>query len=147
MTKHAVLEPSAPVHHEVAGGSIAVRLRGEQTGGAIGAVEMTIPAGFAGLPSHVHPDFDEVFFVLDGELSFRVGDEVLAAPPGAVIYVPGDVPHTFAELHQRPAHVLLVFNPAGHERYFEALAAALRDGEPTPELFSALMAEYGITPV
>jgi quercetin dioxygenase-like cupin family protein len=134
---------------ELAGGSIAVRLRAEATGGRLGLIENVIPAGFAGLPLHVHPSFDEAFFVLDGELTFRIGDDVLAAERGALAYAPGDVPHTFAELKGRPARVLIWVTPAGHERYFEVMAAEMNraGGQPSPEFFAGLMAEHGIEPV
>lgn len=134
---------------ELAGGSIAVRLRAEQTNGQLGLIENVIPAGFAGLPLHVHPSFDEAFFILDGELTFRVGDDVFTADPGALAYIPGDVPHTFAELAGAPVRMLLWVTPAGHERYFELMAAEMNrpGGRPSPEFFTALMNEHGIEPV
>jgi quercetin dioxygenase-like cupin family protein len=151
MTKHPVLETrEQATRFERDGGSISVRLRSEQTDGELGAMEMVLPAGFGGLPLHVHPAFDELFFVLEGEITFRVGDVVRAAPAGSVVYAPGAVPHTFAELNRAPARFLLVFNPAGHERYFEQMAAALEssaNGIPSPELYQQLMAEHGITPL
>ena len=151
MTKHPVMESRAEAtRFERDGGSLSVRLRSEQTGGALGSMEMAIPAGFGGLPLHVHPSFDEYFYVLEGEVTFRVGDDVRAAPAGTAIYAPGAVPHTFAELNRAPARLLLVFTPAGHERYFEQLGAALEasaNGLPSPELYQELMAEHGITPL
>jgi quercetin dioxygenase-like cupin family protein len=149
-TKTAVLQPiERVVRSELAGGSIAVRLRAEETQGRLGLIENVIPAGFAGLPLHVHPSFDEAFFMLDGELTYRVGDEVLAAGRGALVYAPGDVPHTFAELKGSPARMLLWVTPGGHERYFEAMVEEMNrpGGEPSPEFFTRLMKDHGITPV
>jgi quercetin dioxygenase-like cupin family protein len=54
---------------------INVRLRGDQTKGRLAVMENRVAAGFAGPPLHVHPDFDETFYVLEGELTFQVGDE------------------------------------------------------------------------
>jgi quercetin dioxygenase-like cupin family protein len=149
-TKTPVLQSlEQVVPTELAGGSVAVRLRAEETGGHLGLIENVIPAGFAGLPLHVHPSFDEAFFMLDGELTFRVGGDVLVARRGALAYVPGDVPHTFAELQGMPARVLIWVNPAGHERYFEVMAAEMNrsGGEPSPEFFTRLMQEHGIEAV
>lgn len=131
---------------ELAGGSIAVRLRAEETASRIGVIENVIPAGFAGLPLHIHPSFDEAFFMLAGELTFRVGDDVFAARRGALAYVPGNVPHTFAELEGIPARMLIWVTPAGHERYFEVMAAEMNraGGQPSPEFFTRLMDEHGI---
>ena len=125
-----------------------MRLRGEHTGGRLALIENVLPAGFGGMPLHVHPGFDEAFYVLDGGLTFRVGDEVAAAGPGALVYAPGDVPHTFAELTGRRARVLLWTTPAGHERYFDEMADALEGGaDLSPEFFAPLWARHGITNV
>lgn len=148
-TKIPVLQRSDQVVvHDLAGGSIAVRLRAEETGGQLGLVENVIPAGFAGLPPHVHA-FDEAFFMLEGELTFRAGDEALTAGAGSLCYIPGAVPHTFAELSGQPARVLIWLIPGGDETYFEVMAAegARTGGAPSPEFFARLMREHGITPV
>ena len=48
------------------GGQISIRLRGEQSGGELAVAENVIPARYPGPPRHVHPAFDELFYVLDG---------------------------------------------------------------------------------
>jgi quercetin dioxygenase-like cupin family protein len=130
------------------GGAISVRLRSEETGDRLALIEMVIPAGFAGTPLHVHPSFDEAFYVLEGELTYRVGAELITAGPGALVYVPGSVPHTFAELTGSVgARVLLWVTPAGHERYFDDLTAlmlASPDGPPAVEALGSVMREHGI---
>jgi quercetin dioxygenase-like cupin family protein len=137
----------APVR-PVAGGSVAVRLRGEHTGGSLALIENVLPAGFSGMPLHVHPAFDEAFYVLEGELTFRVDEDLVTATAGTLVYVPGNVPHTFAELAGAPVRVLLWTTPAGHERYFDAMADALEaGGDLGPEFFAPLWAEHGITNV
>ena len=50
----------------VLGGSITVRLRAEQTDGRLGLVEQVIPGGYPGPALHVHPEFDETFYVIEG---------------------------------------------------------------------------------
>jgi len=130
------------------GGWIAVRLHRAETAGNLGLIEMELPAGFGGLPLHVHPAFDETFRVLTGELTFRVWDEVVVAGGGGLIHVPGDVPHTFAELAGHPARMLLIATPGGHESYFHAVAEAARSGGPIgPEFYERLWREHGITAV
>jgi quercetin dioxygenase-like cupin family protein len=137
----------APIR-PVGGGSVAVRLRSAQTGSAFALIETVVPGGFAGVPLHVHPSFDELFYVLDGELAFRVGDDVFDARPGALAFVPGASPHTFAEVTGASARFLLWTAPAGHERYFDAMADRLEAGaELGPGLFAGLWAEHGVIPV
>ena len=130
------------------GGWIAVRLHRAESAARLGLIEMELPAGFGGLPLHVHPTFDETFRVLAGELTFRVGDEVVVVGPGGLIHVPGEVPHTFAELTGQAARMLLIATPGGHESYFHELTEAARSGEPIgPEFYARLWREHGITSV
>jgi quercetin dioxygenase-like cupin family protein len=104
-----------------------VLLRSEQTAGAIGAVEVRVPAGWEGPPLHQHA-FDEAFYVLDGALTFQLGDELVAAGPGAFVFAPGGAVHTLANRSEAPARYLLLCTPAGFERRFDAEPAG-----PVPE--------------
>jgi mannose-6-phosphate isomerase-like protein (cupin superfamily) len=85
--------------------------------------DYTAPAGFPGPPLHVHPPFDETFLVLEGRLTVRVGDEVTRLEPDAIAFVPGDIPHTFANTEPAPVRFLLVCSPGGFEDYFRSVAA------------------------
>jgi quercetin dioxygenase-like cupin family protein len=110
--------------------STTVALRGEQSDGAISVVENALPARWDGPPLHRH-DFDEAFYVLDGELTFQVEDELYTAGPGALAFAPGGVDHTLANLGDAPARYLLLCTPAGFEGYFARLAAEAA-GEEVP---------------
>jgi mannose-6-phosphate isomerase-like protein (cupin superfamily) len=105
----------------VLGGSIAVRLRSEDTDGQLGLVEQVVPGGYPGPALHVHPDFDETFFVIEGTLGFRIGDHAHEAGPGTVAFVPRGTVHTFANPTREPARSLVLVTPGGFERYFEEL--------------------------
>ena len=109
--------------------STAVALRGDQAGGAISVIENTVPAHWDGPPLH-HHEFDETFYVLDGELTFQVADELLTAGPGALALAPGGVAHTLANLCDAPARYLLLCTPAGFEGYFARLAAQAAGEDP-----------------
>jgi mannose-6-phosphate isomerase-like protein (cupin superfamily) len=134
----------APVH-EILGGSIGIRVRGEDSAGTIALVEQRVPAGYPGPPLHVHPDFDELFYVLEGELSMRTGTRTETVGAGGVAFVPRGVPHTFANRSDRVAHSLVIVTPAGHERYFDALIELVNTsgGMPAPDRLAALNEEYG----
>ena len=109
----------------------AVALRGEQSGGAISVIENTVPAHWDGPPLH-HHEFDETFYVLDGELTFQLRDELFTAGPGALALAPGGVAHTLANLGDVPARYLLLCTPAGFEGYFARLAAQAAGEDPPP---------------
>jgi quercetin dioxygenase-like cupin family protein len=98
-----------------------VLLRSEQTNGEVSVIE-TAPVPGVGPPLHAH-DFDETFYVIEGELTFRVRDELFHVGAGDLAFAPRGVPHTFANLSDAPARQLIVCTPAGFERYFARMAA------------------------
>jgi uncharacterized RmlC-like cupin family protein len=91
----------------------------------------------------VHERLEETWYVLDGELEFRLGEETLNAASGACVFVPPHVPHAFANRTQAPAKFLLMTSPPTHDRYFVELAEILaRSGPPDSEAIAALRAKY-----
>jgi quercetin dioxygenase-like cupin family protein len=78
-----------------------VLIRSEQTNGHVSVIE-TEPGPGAGPTLH-HHDFDEAFYVIEGELTFQLRDEFVTARPGEVVFAPRGVPHTFANLTAAPA--------------------------------------------
>ena len=109
---------------------INVILRGEDSGGKVAIMDNAVSAGAAGPPLH-HHGFDEAFYVLEGELTFQLGDELFTRGKGELAFAPRDVPHTFANRSGAEARVLIVCTPAGFERYFDWLAAR-EAGEDVP---------------
>jgi quercetin dioxygenase-like cupin family protein len=71
-----------------------VLLRSEQSGGALSVIELT---GSATPPLHRH-DFDETFYVLEGELTFQLDEELVTRRAGELAFAPRGVPHTYANL-------------------------------------------------
>jgi quercetin dioxygenase-like cupin family protein len=106
-----------------------VVLRSEETAGAVSIVELSSDAGWPGPPLHRH-DFDEAFYVTEGELTFQLGEEVFTRGPGELAFAPRNVAHTYANHSDAPARALLVCTPAGFERYFARMAAQTAGVEP-----------------
>jgi quercetin dioxygenase-like cupin family protein len=106
-----------------------VLLRSEHSDGRVSVTESVMPAGAKGPPLHTH-DFDEAFYVLDGEVTFQVGDELSTAGPGELAFALGGVAHTLANRGSSPARFLIVCSPAGFEREFARRAAAQAGVEP-----------------
>jgi mannose-6-phosphate isomerase-like protein (cupin superfamily) len=98
-----------------------VLLRSEESNGQVSVIQ-TAPSPGVGPPLH-HHEFDEAFYVLEGELTFQLRDEIVRAGPGDLVFAPRGVPHTFANLSGAPARQLIVCTPAGFERYFARMAA------------------------
>ncbi len=127
-------EGSAPIAHGPGegeafwffGGLTTIKSTGGQTAGRVAVTENLAPRG-SGSPLHVHHREDEWFYVIEGELTFWVGGEVIPAPAGSFVYGPRDVPHTFV-VSSEQARYLLVLEPAGFEDFIRTL------GEPAPRL-------------
>jgi quercetin dioxygenase-like cupin family protein len=104
---------------------IDILLDSEGSNGAVGIVELTVPPGWDGPPLH-HHDFDEAFYVLEGELTFQLGAELRTAGPGELIFAGRGAIHTLANLASGHARYVLVCTPGGFTHYFEQL------NRPTP---------------
>jgi quercetin dioxygenase-like cupin family protein len=70
-----------------------VLVRSEESDGVVAAIEVASPPGFKSAPLHRHA-FDEAFYVLEGELTFQLRDEVFTGRSGELAFAPRDVPHT-----------------------------------------------------
>jgi mannose-6-phosphate isomerase-like protein (cupin superfamily) len=108
-----------------------VLVRSEQSDGRVGNVESVMPPGATGPSLHKH-DFDEAFYVLEGELTFHLGGELVTVGAGAMAFAPGGEPHTFTNLGAADARYLIVCTPAGFEREF-ARRAARKQGVDPPD--------------
>jgi quercetin dioxygenase-like cupin family protein len=125
-----------------AGGPLTFKARGEQTNGALIAFENVIAPG-DGPPLHRHAREDEAWYILEGRLRFRLDEELLVAPAGSFVYVPRGTPHCFQNDGNSPARILVLFTPAGMERFFDRFAA-LSPSEVTPGTFAAIGADVGM---
>lgn len=106
-----------------------VLLHGEQTGGHVSVTEIVVPPHSAGPPLHTH-DFDEAFYVLEGELTFQLADTIVTRGADQVFFASRNAPHTLANQTGTPARYLLVCTPAGFERHWARIAADAAGVEP-----------------
>ena len=90
-----------------------IKATGEETGGQYTLIEVLEPQGVE-VPLHVHHNEDEAFYILEGEMTFYVGEETIKAGPGSLLFGPRDVPHTYT-VDSGPARLLFLLTPAGFE--------------------------------
>ncbi len=112
------------------------------TGGRFGLVEMVVAPGH-GPPLHVHHAEDAALWVLEGRFTFQVGEDTFSAGPGAFVFQPRGIPHTFRLDSAGPARLLVLLMPGGGEGFFVAGGRpAGGEGLPTPSApeFSLLQA-------
>lgn len=122
------------------GADIVFKARGEQTDGTLTAFENLVAPG-EGPPLHTHANEDECLYVLEGEVRFKLGDELQTAPAGSFVFVPRGTPHTWQNVGDGRARMLIHFTPSGMERFFEGFAAL---EAPGPAVFETLGAEVGM---
>jgi quercetin dioxygenase-like cupin family protein len=103
------------------GRSFALKLLGRETNESIMMFEETLPAGTASL-FHLHRDSDEVAWVLAGEFTFKIGDEVTIGGPGTCAFMPRDVPHAWKNTGSETGRVLFLYTPAAAGGLVEALS-------------------------
>ncbi len=135
-------------------GLFRVLVAAEQTNDAFALLEMYLSLG-AGPPRHLHTREDETIYVLEGELSFRVGDEVLVARAGQAVFGPRQVPHQF-KVVSPTARILMLLTPGRFADYFVAQSRLLDaenpvvvpQGPPPPEVLAqvvrSLREEHGV---
>jgi mannose-6-phosphate isomerase-like protein (cupin superfamily) len=113
----------------------------ETTGGAFSIIEERDPLD---TPRHVHEREDELFYVLEGEHVFTVGEVEFRAGPSGVVFAPRGVPHEHRRVVARSGRFLTLISPAGFEGFFRELSDAERDGTIGPEAYARASQRYGI---
>jgi quercetin dioxygenase-like cupin family protein len=93
------------------GRSFSLKLRGGETGGSITMFEQTVPAGTKST-FHLHRDSDEVAYVLSGEVTFKIGDQITIGGPGTCAFMPRGVPHAWKSTGAETGRVLFLYTPA-----------------------------------
>jgi mannose-6-phosphate isomerase-like protein (cupin superfamily) len=129
------------------GALFTIKGRRESTDGALGLVEVDLWAGM-GTPLHVHHREDEAFYILDGEMRFKLGDEEFTVGPRQFVFGPREVPHCFKVL-DGGARALVLITPAGFEHMFLEGGIPVVDPTRSPgrdydiEHVKVLAAKYG----
>ena len=126
-------------------GSIGVRflIEGSEAGERFAFLEHPMSARALAAPLHRHTCEDEYSFVLEGRMGALLGEDVVEAGPGELVFKPRNQWHTFWNARDEPCRVLEIISPAGFERYFRDLAALGGPLKATPEQFAELVQRYG----
>lgn len=127
------------------GGGIEVWASAGSTGGELTAFESSVGAG-EGPPLHVHVEDNEVLYFLDGAFRMKIADTVRAAPSGSFAFIPKGVPHTWQNVGNGPARLLVMFIPAapGMERFFERFGDVAGEDASVADAFANLADDAGM---
>lgn len=127
-------------------GSIGVRfmIGGHESGGGFSLVEHPMSARALAAPLHRHTQEDEYSYVLEGRVGALLGEEVLTAGPGDLIFKPRNQWHTFWNAGDQPARILEIISPAGFERFFDELVDLGGVTGADPQVLGALCERFGL---
>jgi quercetin dioxygenase-like cupin family protein len=137
-----VHRPGEGERHPAGAAEILIKATGAETGGSFFLSETTIEPGFPGPPAHVHERLHDMFYVLDGELTVRLGDNSERLGAGTFVCVPPGVVHTFSNDSDAPVRFLNFNTPAGWEKYMRELGEAAKAGPLTREAIGAVAARH-----
>lgn len=116
----------------VVGGNYRILITGKETGGAYAAIDMLIPPD-GGPGPHSHANFQESFYVIDGEIEVRSEGGTYIAKKGAFVNIPkGGVVHCFKNKTDQIAHLLCVVVPSGLEEFFMEIGKSVAIGTFLP---------------
>jgi mannose-6-phosphate isomerase-like protein (cupin superfamily) len=124
-----MMEPGEGELVDVLGAPIIIKSAGRKD--QLFFADHPVPPGY-GVPLHVHEDEDELFYILEGEITLDNADGGSAtARPGVFVHLPRGVPHGFRNLTAAPARMIVVTTPGGAlEGVFRGLDAAIRGEQP-----------------
>jgi mannose-6-phosphate isomerase-like protein (cupin superfamily) len=127
-------------------GSIGVRfmIDGATADGGFSLVEHPMSARALAAPLHRHTREDEYSYVLEGRMGALLGDDVLEAGPGDLVFKPRGEWHTFWNAGDEPCRILEIIAPAGFERFFAEMVDAGGVGAADPEALGELCGRYGL---
>jgi mannose-6-phosphate isomerase-like protein (cupin superfamily) len=125
-------------------GSIGVRFMvdGEDANGGFSLVEHSMSAHALAAPLHRHTREDEYSYVLEGRVGALLGEEVVVASPGDLVFKPRGQWHTFWNAGEEPARILEIISPAGFERFFGELVDVGGVTQAEPQTLADLCARY-----
>ena len=125
---------------------LTLKATSEDTGGTFFLSETVLPPGMPGPPLHRHRELHDMFYVLEGELTFLVGAGERTLGAGSFVCVPPGEAHTFRNDGDAPARFLNFNTPGGFESYMRELAAAMASKDFTPADIPPIAAKYDFEP-
>jgi quercetin dioxygenase-like cupin family protein len=142
---HTVLAPDEGLRLQSGPGrDLIFKVTGEDTGGALDYFTVEVgPKG--GPPLHVHHKQEETIHVLKGRFKVRIGDELFQLDEGGFAYLPSQIPHTFLNLTDQPAEIIVVYTPGGGHKFYEELGPATRNGTPDRAVVAAIFEKHDMT--
>jgi mannose-6-phosphate isomerase-like protein (cupin superfamily) len=139
-----VVPPDGGMAHDLGGLGVRFIAWTEETGGGFSLVEHPIKPHHLCAPLHRHSREDEYSYVIEGRMGALLGDDVVYAGRGDLVFKPRDQWHTFWNAGDEPCRILEIISPGGFEHYFDELAEMQARPGFGPEMVGPLGARYGL---
>jgi quercetin dioxygenase-like cupin family protein len=143
--KHPInYDPEKGRNYNVWGDLYSFKTTSEETGGAHALLEMTVNPG-SGTPPHIHHAEDEMFYVLEGELSLWCGEEKIIGRPGSFVAIPKGTTHRWANESNTPAKSLVFLVPGGFDKFLIKIGTPADEGVGTSSRPTKEQIDYAIS--
>ena len=107
------------------------KLLSDQTDGSVAVFEEVVPPGM-GTPLHIHPISDEVIYLLAGEFTFKIGDQVTKGGAGTCVFIPHGTPHGWRNTGGMVGKAVYTFAPADNAKVLRSCATSMSRSLPLP---------------
>ncbi len=112
---------------QVPGHPITYKATAEGTAGAYSLLEVVVAGN--GPTQHIHKSEEEAFYILEGEVNIKIGEQTIRGTVGSFVLVPRGTVHTFWNAGATPAKLLIIFSPPGFEQAFVEVWGGASDEE------------------
>ncbi len=149
MSLPIILQPGEGKSVKLGTSTCTFKVTGKDTKGHFGLFEFVMEPRTSGASPHIHKHLTEIFYVIEGEVELLLDQHIVTAAPGAVMMVPENIPHGFANPGSVRSKLLILFCPAdSREQYFEGLAKLNENGrQPSQAELLDLMQKFDQYPV
>ena len=141
--KPVFVDAEAGREWNIFGLQIVGKIMSHETNGQYAVVISNTPPD-GGPPPHVHEHEDELFYVLEGQYEFTCGNEIMQASPGALVYLPRNLPHSFRNVGDTKGVLINTITPGGFEAFFEEIDQLPKDKPLDRQRVTTIGLKYGL---
>jgi quercetin dioxygenase-like cupin family protein len=143
MMRYRFVPPGGGQDYDWARDHTFVKVATADTGGAFALMEDNLKREFS-LGLHLHRQHAETFYILDGRVDFHIDGDWMTAAPGTTIHIPPGVPHAVTLPDEKPARMLMIFQPSGFDQYLAELAGMTAQDFADTRRMDELAVKYDI---
>jgi quercetin dioxygenase-like cupin family protein len=126
----------------IGGQEVFIKVAGADTNDGLSCMFHTVPP-LSGPPLHQHQREDELFYVIEGEVTFQIDGNRTLAKAGTTLFAPRFTVHAFQNFTHSTARLLITLVPGGLDRMF--VEASALTGENVAAAFAPIGVKYGLT--